>query len=73
MSSYENVKVTDMSSSFRNGLVFCAIIHHFRPDLLNYDELQPENILHNNSLAFTIAEQELAIPSLLDPQVDFEF
>jgi hypothetical protein len=28
---YPNVDVVDLSSSFRDGMAFCAIIHHFRP------------------------------------------
>lgn len=31
---YKNVKINDMSTSWRNGLGFCAIIHHYRPDLM---------------------------------------
>lgn len=31
---YKNVKINDMSTSWKNGLGFCAIIHHYRPDLM---------------------------------------
>merc|ERR1719431_1975569 len=61
---YGNVHISDMSSSFRDGLAFCAIIHNLR----NYDDLRCENILENNRLAFDIAERELGVPSLLDPE-----
>ena len=69
MSDYDNVRIENMSTSFRNGLAFCAIIHHFRPHLLDYDSLPPANVLINNRLAFSLAESELGIASLLDPEV----
>ena len=71
ISSYTNITILDFSSSFRSGLVFCAIIHHFRPGLIDYDNLSAENVYFNNSLAFNVAESMLNIPSLLDPQVFF--
>lgn len=31
---YPGVKVTNLTTSWRNGMAFCAIIHHFREDLV---------------------------------------
>lgn len=32
--SYNGVKVTNLTTSWRNGMAFCAIIHHFYPSLM---------------------------------------
>ena len=67
-SGYNNVNILNMTTSWRNGLGFCAIIHHFHPHLIDFESLDPDDVLGNNSLAFTVAEQQLGIPSLLDPR-----
>jgi len=65
---YANVNILNMTTSWRSGMAFCAIIHHHCPELIDYDSLDPDDVFGNNSLAFNIAEQQLGIPSLLDPQ-----
>lgn len=65
---YPNVHITDLSTSFRDGLAFNAIIHHFRPDLFDYKALNPAQIRENNDHAFKIAEEHLNVPALLDPE-----
>jgi actinin alpha len=48
--SYDNVKVENFHTSWRNGLAFCAIIHFFYPSELDYKSLRPDNMLRNNQI-----------------------
>ncbi|XP_023197588.1 EH domain-binding protein 1-like protein 1 isoform X10 [Xiphophorus maculatus] len=64
--NYEGVKVTNFSTSWRNGLAFCAILHHFHPDKIDFECLVPHDIKLNNKKAFDCFEA-LGISRLLEP------
>ncbi|XP_070827721.1 F-actin-monooxygenase mical2b isoform X2 [Chaetodon trifascialis] len=58
---YRAVDVTNLTSSWRNGLALCALIHRQRPELIDYDSLNEEDVAGNNQLAFDLAEHEFGI------------
>ncbi|KAJ3603427.1 hypothetical protein NHX12_028173 [Muraenolepis orangiensis] len=64
--SYENVEIQNFSSSWSNGMAFCALVHHFFPDAFDYDALSPSNRRHNFEVAFSNAETLVDCPQLLD-------
>lgn len=63
---YEEVDIRDFSSSWNNGLAFCALLDIHRPDLIDYDALDKSDHKGNTALAFRIATKEIGIPALLD-------
>ncbi|VDI08894.1 Hypothetical predicted protein [Mytilus galloprovincialis] len=63
---YENVEVTNFSSSWNNGMAFCALIHHFYPESFEWSRLDPKKRRANFTLAFNIAEKYADIAPLLD-------
>ncbi|XP_066303417.1 cytospin-A-like isoform X2 [Branchiostoma lanceolatum] len=67
-SAYDHVEITNFSSSWNDGMAFCALIHHFFPDAFDYDSLDPKNKGHNFKLAFDTAESEADIMPLLEVQ-----
>ncbi|XP_038164634.1 protein-methionine sulfoxide oxidase mical2b isoform X2 [Cyprinodon tularosa] len=58
---YRAVDVTDLTSSWRSGLALCALIHRQRPELIDFDSLNEEDVAKNNQLAFDVAEREFGI------------
>ncbi|XP_077401205.1 EH domain-binding protein 1 isoform X11 [Vanacampus margaritifer] len=63
---HKGLKITNFSTSWRNGLAFCAILHHFHPEKINYELLDPYDIKHNNKKAFD-GFAELGISRLMEP------
>ncbi|OJI89020.1 hypothetical protein ASPTUDRAFT_134072 [Aspergillus tubingensis CBS 134.48] len=63
---YEGVEVRDFSTSWNDGLAFCALLDIHRPDLIDFDALDKKDHRGNMKLAFDIAANEIGIPDLLD-------
>ncbi|XP_071618358.1 smoothelin-like protein 1 [Heliangelus exortis] len=63
---YQNVDVQNFSGSWGSGLAFCALLHSFFPDAFDFATLDPHNRHHNFTLAFTIAEERVGCPPLLE-------
>jgi hypothetical protein len=53
--NYPNVSVANFSSSWSDGLAFCALIHNFLPDSFDYETLTAADRRHNFELAFETA------------------
>ncbi|XP_034982850.2 F-actin-monooxygenase MICAL3 isoform X14 [Zootoca vivipara] len=62
---YAGVNVTDLTMSWKSGLALCAIIHRYRPDLIDFDSLDEHNVEKNNQLAFDVAEKEFGISPIM--------
>ncbi|XP_073453080.1 smoothelin-like protein 1 isoform X1 [Aquarana catesbeiana] len=62
----EGVDIHNFSSSWSNGIAFCALILAFFPDAFDYESLDPKNRRQNFQLAFSTAEKLADCPPLLD-------
>ncbi|TRY62989.1 hypothetical protein TCAL_00890 [Tigriopus californicus] len=65
---YRDCEIKDFSSSWRNGMGFCALIHNQDPSLLDYNTLQHHDHLRNMEMAFEINDKHFNIAKLLDPE-----
>ncbi|KAK1793153.1 hypothetical protein P4O66_011402 [Electrophorus voltai] len=61
---YQNIEITNFSSSWVDGLAFCAVYHTYLPTYIPYNTLSPENKRENLLLAFRTG-QEVGIAASL--------
>ncbi|XP_043574834.1 smoothelin, like [Chiloscyllium plagiosum] len=54
---YKMIDIQNFSSSWSNGMAFCALVHSFFPEAFDYNELSPNNRKQNFELAFGTAEK----------------
>ncbi|XP_023793450.1 cytospin-A isoform X3 [Cyanistes caeruleus] len=62
---YQNIDITNFSSSWNDGLAFCAVLHTYLPAHIPYQELNSQDKRRNFTLAFQAAES-VGIKSTLD-------
>ncbi|XP_051907668.1 smoothelin isoform X2 [Hippocampus zosterae] len=65
---YEGVDIHNFSSSWKDGIAFCALVHRFFPEAFEYSTLNPNKAMDNFQLAFSTAERLAGCPPLLDPE-----
>ncbi|CAF1002603.1 unnamed protein product [Rotaria sordida] len=63
---YKGINIKNFSSSWSDGLAFCAIIHRYFPDEFNFDTLIADEPRQNFELAFTVALERAGIEPLID-------
>ncbi|XP_030328509.1 cytospin-B isoform X1 [Strigops habroptila] len=61
---YQNIDITNFSSSWSDGLAFCALLHTYLPAHIPYQELNGQDKKRNLLLAFQAAESVGIKPSL---------
>ncbi|KAK5883258.1 hypothetical protein CesoFtcFv8_019609 [Champsocephalus esox] len=64
---YPGLRCTNFSSSWSDGRMFNALLHRYRPDLIDMEVVSRQSNLENLEQAFEIAES-LGVTSLLDAE-----
>ncbi|XP_054619674.1 plectin a isoform X4 [Dunckerocampus dactyliophorus] len=65
---YQGLRCDNFTSSWRDGKLFNAIIHKHRPNLIDMDQVGRQTNQQNLEQAFSVAERELGVTRLLDPE-----
>jgi len=65
---YDGVSVTNFTTSFHSGLALCALIHKFRPQLVDYASLKKDDKVGNIKIAMDAAEKYFGLEQYITPQ-----
>ncbi|XP_026168610.1 smoothelin, like [Mastacembelus armatus] len=63
---YQNIDIQNFSSSWSDGMAFCALVHSFFPTEFDYNSLSCDNRKHNFELAFGTAEVKAGCDRLIE-------
>lgn len=70
-SGYKGIDITNFSSSWNDGLAFCALLHNYLPEQIPFNELDANDKKRNFTLAFQVAES-VGIPTTLVRRINNE-
>ncbi|XP_064443810.1 plectin isoform X18 [Mirounga angustirostris] len=65
---YHGLRCDNFTSSWRDGRLFNAIIHRHKPMLIDMNKVYRQTNLENLDQAFSVAERDLGVTRLLDPE-----
>uniref|UniRef100_A0A8C4URK7 Plectin n=1 Tax=Falco tinnunculus TaxID=100819 RepID=A0A8C4URK7_FALTI len=65
---YQGLRCDNFTTSWRDGRLFNAIIHRHKPMLIDMNRVYRQSNLENLDQAFTVAERDLGVTRLLDPE-----
>ncbi|XP_030897270.1 plectin isoform X3 [Leptonychotes weddellii] len=65
---YHGLRCDNFTSSWRDGRLFNAIIHRHKPVLIDMNKVYRQTNLENLDQAFSVAERDLGVTRLLDPE-----
>nr|KAF6395896.1 plectin [Molossus molossus] len=65
---YQGLRCDNFTTSWRDGRLFNAIIHRHKPMLIDMNKVYGQTNLENLDQAFSVAERDLGVTRLLDPE-----
>ncbi|KAJ6661540.1 hypothetical protein lerEdw1_014450 [Lerista edwardsae] len=65
---YQGLRCDNFTTSWRNGRLFNAIIHRHKPMLIDMNKVYRQTNVENLEQAFSVAEHDLGVTRLLDPE-----
>uniref|UniRef100_A0A672L9V6 Plectin b n=1 Tax=Sinocyclocheilus grahami TaxID=75366 RepID=A0A672L9V6_SINGR len=65
---YSGIRCDNFTTSWRDGKLFNAVIHKHEPRFIDMGKVYRQSNLENLEQAFSVAEHELGVTRLLDPE-----
>eukprot|EP00063_Salmo_salar_P048903 XP_014023738.1 PREDICTED: plectin-like isoform X32 [Salmo salar] len=65
---YQGIRCDNFTTSWRDGKLFNAVIHKHQPRLIDMSKVYRQTNVQNLEYAFNVAETDLGVTRLLDPE-----